>query len=136
MKQFNLFFNDSVTKYIFFYTQSRPYLSEVTACQVFIGTFHEEHESINYADNKGQFEKLLHDIEKKGDDPIIFIRDEVLEKHISGNHQWHIKEKYRLYNSEKFEKKSILVSYINPTLYWLKTCSSEVNFIYLVQNSK
>ena len=49
----------------FFYTQSRPYLSEVTTCQVLIGTFREELESINYANNKGQFEKLLHDIVKK-----------------------------------------------------------------------
>ncbi len=50
---------------IFFYIQSRPYLSEVTACQVLIGTFNKELESINYADNKGQFEKLLQNIEKK-----------------------------------------------------------------------
>ena len=76
-----------------------------------IGTFREELESINYADNKGQFEKLLHDIEKKGDDPIIFIRDEVLGKHISGNHRWHIKEKYRRSHTDKFEK--------NP--YWFLT---------------
>jgi hypothetical protein len=77
-----------------------------------IGTFPEELESINYADNKGQFEKLLQHIEKKGDDPIIFIRDDVLGKHISGNHRWHIKEKYRRgQNGDKFDK--------NP--YWFLT---------------
>ena len=76
-----------------------------------IGTFPEEHKSINYADNKGQFEKLLQHIEKKGDDPIIFIRDDVLGKHISGNHRWHIKENYRFLNRDKFEK--------NP--YWFLT---------------
>ncbi len=76
-----------------------------------IVTFREELESINYAENKGQFEKLLHDIEKKGDDPIIFIREEVLGKHISGNHRWHIKEKYLNSRMDKFEK--------NP--YWFLT---------------
>ncbi len=77
-----------------------------------IGTFPEELESINYADNKGQFEKLLQHIEKKGGDPIIFIRDDVHGKHISGNHRWHIKEKYRRgQNADKFDK--------NP--YWFLT---------------
>ena len=55
--------------------------------------------------------KLLHDIERKGDDPIIFIRDKVLGKHISGNHRWHVKEKYYRSNKDKFEK--------NP--YWYLT---------------
>ncbi len=76
-----------------------------------IGTFDKEKESIKWCDNKCEFEKLLHDIERKGDDPIIFIRDEVLGKHISGNDRWHIKEKYKRYNTEKFEK--------NP--YWFLT---------------
>ncbi len=98
-------------KTIIFYTHSRPYLSEVTTCQVLIGTFSKEQESIKWAHNKSEFENILHDIERSGDDPIIFIKDKVLGKHISGNHRWHVKEKYRLYNTDKFEK--------NP--YWFLT---------------
>ena len=50
-------------------------------------------------------------MEKKGTDPIIFIRDKVIGKHISGNHRWFVKQKYLRANPEKFE--------INP--YWFLT---------------
>jgi hypothetical protein len=86
-------------------------MSEVTACQVLIGTFRQEKESIKGAHNKSEFEKLLHDIEKIGDDPILCIRDKVLGKHIYGNHRWHVKEKYFRTNKDKLER--------NP--YWFLT---------------
>ena len=64
-----------------------------------IGYSRQEKESIKGLHNKSEFEKLLYDIEKKGDDPMIFIRDKVL-----GNHRWHIKQKYFRTNKDKFER--------------------------------
>jgi hypothetical protein len=52
-------------------------------------------------------------VENRGEDPIVFIRDKIHGKHISGNHRWFIKERYRQVHKEKFDK--------NP--YWHLTLS-------------
>ena len=53
--------------------------------------------------NKSAFETLLLSVENGGEDPIVFIRDKIYGKHISGNHRWFIKERYRQFNKEKFD---------------------------------
>ena len=42
--------------------------------------------------HKKDFETLLKDIEYQGEDPIIFIRDEVKGYRISGNHRYWVKQ--------------------------------------------
>ncbi len=54
--------------------------------------------------NKLAFEALLLSVENGGEDPIVFIRDKICGKHVSGNHRWFIKERYRHENKEKFQK--------------------------------
>ncbi len=66
---------------------------------------------MNGVRNKSEFEELLNEIERKGNDLIIFIRDQVLRKHISRNHRWYIMPKYWREKREKFER--------NP--YWFLT---------------
>jgi len=38
---------------------------------------------------------MLLSFENGGEDPIVFIRDKIYGKNISGNHLWFIKERYR-----------------------------------------
>jgi hypothetical protein len=77
--------------------------------------------------NTSAFEALLLSVNNGGEDPTVFIRDKIYGKHISGNHRWFIKERYRKENKEKFEKKNILASYTNPSICWFETWSSEVS---------
>jgi hypothetical protein len=48
-----------------------------------------------------------------GEDPMLFIREEVRGKHISGNHRYHVKQNYMLEYREKFCSKP----------YWYLTLS-------------
>ena len=88
--------------------QSRPHLSEVTPCQLLVGRYPWDENPSDHPDNdcwnKSAFEALLLSVENRGEDPIVFIRDKIRGKHISGNHRWFIKERYRQENNEKFEK--------------------------------
>ena len=42
-----------------------------------------------------EFEDLLLSLEGSGDDPILFIREKVFARHISGYHIFHIKDNYK-----------------------------------------
>ncbi len=42
-----------------------------------------------------EFEDLLLSLEGSGEDPILFIREKVSTRNISGNHIFHIKENYK-----------------------------------------
>ncbi len=53
-------------------------------------------------DNKQDFESLLIEIKKSGEDPMLFIREEVRGKHISENHRYHVKHNYMIQHPEKF----------------------------------
>jgi hypothetical protein len=55
--------------------------------------------------NKKDFETLLKDIESSGEDPMVFIRDEVNGYHISGNHRYWVKQHYFAEHHEKFLQK-------------------------------
>ena len=114
--------------------QSRPHLSEVTPWQVLVGRYPWETFLSDPLDNdcwkKSAFEAMLYSVENGGEDPIIFIWDKIFGKHISGNHRWFIKERYRL-ETRKSSKTPILASYTNPSICWFETWSSEVS-IYFV----
>ena len=43
-------------------------------------------------DSKKEFEALLIEIEASGEDPMLFSREEVHGKHISGNHRYRVKQ--------------------------------------------
>ncbi len=47
-------------------------------------------------DSKKEFEALLKEIEASGEDPMLFIREELHGKHISGNRRYHVKQIYIL----------------------------------------
>ena len=53
-------------------------------------------------DNKKEFEILLIKIEASGEHPMLFIREAVHGKHISGNHRYHVNQNYMLENREEF----------------------------------
>ena len=53
-------------------------------------------------ENKKEFESLLAKIEASDEYPMIFIREEVPGKHISGNHIYYVKQNYMLQYREKF----------------------------------
>jgi len=63
--------------------------------------------------NKSAFESLLLSVQNGREDPIVFMRDTIHGKYISGTHRWFINERYRQENKEKFEK----------TPYWHLTLS-------------
>jgi hypothetical protein len=90
-----------------FHIHSCPHVSEITACQVLIGTFEREKQSINGASNKSEYEELLKEIERNANDPTVFIRDRAIGKH----NRWFVKQRYWHTNKEKFQK--------NP--YWFLT---------------
>ncbi len=60
---------------------------------------------MSWIDNKQDFESLLIEIEKSGEDPILFIRDEVRGNHIFGNHRYHVKHNYMIQHPDKFRSK-------------------------------
>jgi hypothetical protein len=64
-------------------------------------------------ESKKEFETLLREIEASGEDPMLFIRDYVHGKHISGNHRYHVKQNYMIQNRDKFLSKP----------YWYLTLS-------------
>ncbi len=64
-------------------------------------------------DNKQDFEALLIEIEKSGEDPMLFIREEVRGKHMYGNHRYHVKYNYTIQHPDKFRSKP----------YWYLTLS-------------
>ena len=41
-------------------------------------------------------------MEESGEDPMLFIREEVHGKYISGNHRYYVKQNYMLENQENF----------------------------------
>ena len=85
------------------FLQECPQLSEVTPCQVLISNkFEKPSKRMIGIDSKKEFENLLIEIESSGEDPMLFIREEVHGKHISGNHRYHVKQNYMLENREKF----------------------------------
>ena len=51
-------------------------------------------------DNKKEFEILLIKIEASGEHPMLFIREAVHGKHISGNHRHRVKQNCMLENRE------------------------------------
>ncbi len=68
---------------------------------------------MSWIDNKQDFEVLLIEIEKSGEDSMLFIREEVREKHISGNDRYHLKHTYMIQHPDKFRSKP----------YWYLTLS-------------
>jgi hypothetical protein len=76
--------------------------------------------------NRSAFEALLLSVKNGGEDPIVFIRDKIYEKHISGNHRWFIKERYRQVNKDKFDK--------NP--YWHLTLAQVYVGLRLIKRGK
>ena len=56
-------------------------------------------------ENKQDFESLLAEIEASGEDPMLFIREEVHENHrypVSGDHRYRVKQNYVLQHHDKF----------------------------------
>ena len=88
--------------------QSCPQLSEVTACQVLIAfdnkQWYDKDDMIGIK-NKREFENLLSEKEAAGEDPMLFIRDKIRGKHISGNHRYTVKMIYKSQNRDKFNSK-------------------------------
>jgi hypothetical protein len=57
--------------------------------------------------NKKDFETLLKDIESSGEDPMVFIREEVRGYHISENHRYWVKQHYCKETMRNFFKSHI-----------------------------
>ena len=58
--------------------------------------------------NNYAFEENLGIIESREEDPTVYIRDHICGNHISRNHRWLIKQRYRQENKEKFDKNPYL----------------------------
>ena len=87
--------------------QIKPQMSEVTPCQVLLTTkFRRQPPEMTGVKARKAFETLLTNIEKEGKDPMIFIRDHLKGKHISGNHRYMIKQRFFANNEGEFNKKN------------------------------
>ena len=74
----------------------------MTPCQVLIANkFDKPKRKLIGIETKKYFESLLVEIEASGEDPMLFIREEDHDKHISSNHRYHVKQNYMLQYREK-----------------------------------
>jgi hypothetical protein len=74
----------------------------VTPCQVLISSkFDRPAGRMIGIDSKTDFESLHVEIEASGEDPMLFIREEVHGKYVPRNHRYYVKQNYMPQHREK-----------------------------------
>ena len=65
----------------------------MTPCEILIASKIEKPKGrMIEIENKKEFKSLLVEIEASGEDPMLFIREEVNGKHISRNHRYYVEQ--------------------------------------------